>query len=450
MIISLDGADGRLIDLATQDGMLPHLSALRNRGRAWPLSASKDDTDDSLWASFQYGVDLGAHGRSFYRSTDAQGNAIFPVHRETDWDIFWDDVSSAGHRVAVIDVPKCRTVRPLNGIHLADWLVHGRYSQTPTSYPPALAAQVVARFGEAPASKCGYSYKAPIDDAAARTARQNILRSVEMKRDAGLHFLSQEPWDLFVLAFKETHCSAHMFWDIHDCDHRNHDQDKRARIGDPVIDILKAVDLAIGDLIAKAGPDCDVVVFSTTNIVPNGTLEHLIGAIANRLNNVFAARTNGRWSTRLRSLLGHPGEICRVAQHNDNAGGLHVPRIAGESTEAHRARAEAIAAVACELVDAASKVPVIASVSFPAFEQTGPYADSLPHILLHYRTDICPAAVTSPTLGRIRARAPIERPGNHAPGGYVIAAGDWADTAATTVNSMKDFAGLARRVFAKQ
>jgi predicted AlkP superfamily phosphohydrolase/phosphomutase len=255
MIISLDGADGRLIDLATQDGMLPHLSALRNRGRAWPLSASKDDTDDSLWASFQYGVDVGHHGRWHFLANNEKAQSIFTVDREKDRDLFWDEVSTAGHRVAVIDVPKCRTVRPLNGIHLADWLVHGRYSQTPTSYPPALAAQVVARFGEAPASKCDYKYDSPFSDTDARTARQNMLRSVEMKRNAGLHFLSQEPWDLFVLAFKETHCSAHMFWDIHDCDHRNHDQDKRARIGDPVIDILKAVDLAIGDLIAKAGPD---------------------------------------------------------------------------------------------------------------------------------------------------------------------------------------------------
>lgn len=194
LIVGLDGADGRLLDRATTDGTLPNLAALRSRGRAWRLSPALGVTDDLLWASFQYGVDTGEHGRSSYFLEDDEGKRRFAPCEEIGRDTFWDRLSSWGHRVAVLDVPKCRLPRPLNGIHLADWLVHGRYFPAPVSYPEALADEVVSRFGAPAPSRCAYAQQVPLDDAGVETVRRNLFRSVEQKRDAGLYFLSRENW----------------------------------------------------------------------------------------------------------------------------------------------------------------------------------------------------------------------------------------------------------------
>ena len=113
LIVGLDGADGRTLDRASRDGTLPNLAEMRARGRAWALSSAQGATDDALWASFQYGADVGEHGR--YSHEILTG---FAVTEEFDRETFWDKLSHQGLRVAVLDVPKCRQPRPLNGICL--------------------------------------------------------------------------------------------------------------------------------------------------------------------------------------------------------------------------------------------------------------------------------------------------------------------------------------------
>jgi hypothetical protein len=434
LIVGLDGADGRLLDRATLDGTLPNLAALRGRGQAWRLSSTWAETDDSLWASFQYGVGMGEHGRSTWLLEDELGARRFAPLQESDRETFWDRLSSRGHSVAVFDVPKCRQPRALNGIHLADWLVHGRYFPSPRSYPKTLADEVVARFGGAPPSRCDYAQRERIDDAAVETVLRNLLGSVAQKRNAGLHFLTQKPWDLFVIGFKEAHCSAHMLWEFNDPGHPKHDAARVARLGNPVLEVLRAQDAAVGALATAAGPGAEIVVFSTCDFAPNGTLMHLMDSIAASINRVVSAAVDGE-----------PCVYCRSVHHNDNVGALRVPWQPNDTDASHAARVKLVAELARDLVDA-DGLPVVSAVSFPASEQSGARAQSLPHILLQYRTNICPSAVSSPRLGRMSARAPDMRTGNHSSGGFAVAAGGRAAFAAERVGTMADFAALAESV----
>ena len=440
LIIALDGADGRLLDEGARDGTLPNLAKLRRRGQGWSLSAPIASTDDSLWASFHYGVGLGEHGRYSYWLEDAAGPRQFATERETDRKPFWHRLSDAGDRVAIIDLPKCGPPIPLNGIQLNDWLTHGRYSPTPVSYPEGLAADVLARFGPAPPSRCGYEYEHAIDDETLNASRRHFLHSVGQKRDAGLHFLAQENWDLFAIGFKEAHCSGHMFWEFCDPSHPNYDAEQVARLGNPVQDVLRALDDAVGDLVAAAGPNAEIIAFSTTDYVPNGSLMHLIEPIAARINAVVAQSEGGRAETWLRGLVRRPKIYCRSVFYSDHPNALLVPRQPGDTDASHRRRIELVADLVRELTTPDDGLPVVSEVSFPARDHPGARADALPQILLHYRPGVCPSAVVSPRLGEISGRSPIIRSGNHKPGGFAIAAGRSAETAAREVPTMAEFA----------
>ena len=63
IMICLDGADGKMLDQYSIDGSLPNLTALRLKGAATLLSAPLGSTDDALWASFQYMLQVGEHGK---------------------------------------------------------------------------------------------------------------------------------------------------------------------------------------------------------------------------------------------------------------------------------------------------------------------------------------------------------------------------------------------------
>src|SRR5262249_33852679 len=154
LIIALDGADGILLDRRSADGSLPHLAAVRQRGRAKRLAAPPGLTDDAHWASFQYAVDVGEHGRYHYWMRLSNGRFGLAQTDEEDRETFWDRLARHERRVAILDVPKCRAPRPINGIHLADWLVHGRTFAKPLSYPASLAREIEEQFGSAPPSHC--------------------------------------------------------------------------------------------------------------------------------------------------------------------------------------------------------------------------------------------------------------------------------------------------------
>src|SRR5262245_9276934 len=179
LIIGLDGADRDLLQQWSQCGDLPTLQFLSRQGVCGEMLSPPGLGDDATWASLYTGVSPGGHGRYFY-------SQVWPgSYEETsflDADLkrepFWETLSRAGRRVAIIDVPKCPVANNLNGIQLNDWLVHGRDHKEVCSWPPHLASEVLTRFGPAPPSLCEVF---GLDQAGYQTFLTHLLASVEMK-----------------------------------------------------------------------------------------------------------------------------------------------------------------------------------------------------------------------------------------------------------------------------
>lgn len=423
LMIGVDGADAQRLDRWSRDGTLPSLAALRRAGATRRLAAAPGATDDSLWASFQYAVGEGEHGRWHHRIRRADGSVVSANTVEREREAFWHDLGRKGFRTAILDVPKCPPPTPLNGIHLADWLVHGRYFPQPRSFPDTLADDIVARFGRAPPSRCDY-FEPDFDDDEVAAIMRNLEASIAMKRAAALHHLASEPWDLFVVGFKEAHCGGHAFWHLEDPRHERFEAARRERLGRPVRRLFVALDAAIGDLIAVAGAEAQVVVFTTTGMEPNGSLQHLWPSIVERLNDALHVQ-------------------CEVMPHSDNCGAL---RLSGPDEPRERNLAlAAIGRALRELRDARTHESVIASIGRPAVENVGSRAGSLPDLVALYRGGLIPDAVVSHRLGHIEAQSAPRRPGNHAGDGFaVLRLG--GRLRPDLVGAMQDLGPLAARV----
>lgn len=445
LMIGLDGADGGLIDRWSADGTLPALGALRERGATIRLSAPRGVSDDGLWASFQYAAGLGEHGRYHWIQRSASGAMRMTYRREIGRTSFWNELSDAGHRVAVFDVPKCGPPLPINGIHLTDWLVHGRYFPAPQSVPPSLAPEVVRRFGLAPPSRCGYGVPA-LSDAEADEVVSNLRKSVSQKRAAALHYLASEPWDLFLTAFKEAHCAGHHLWDLADPRHPDYDLARTERLGQPLRRIYQDLDAAVGDLISASGEDAAVAVFATTDMVPTGALGHLMHDVVVRVNRRLdegvVARI-ARWAGE-RIPRAPSGWPCEVLRYNENCTALRVHASPLASERRVREIRGEVESLLRELVDADTGQPVVESVSRPSAEQAGRRARTLPDLLVEAVPGVVPRAVVSPRLGRVEAEGPPLRPGDHAAGGLLLC----TEPEGRSVASLQDLGGLAAAVLA--
>ena len=124
IMIGLDGADTLLVERWMNDGAMPHLARLKDFGIMKRLSSPLGSSDDGLWASFQYGVTIGEHGR-YHWGISLPNNSLEMSYKQDKGQIFfWNKFIGHHLRKAIIDIPKCSTPQPLNGVHLADWIVH--------------------------------------------------------------------------------------------------------------------------------------------------------------------------------------------------------------------------------------------------------------------------------------------------------------------------------------
>jgi hypothetical protein len=465
IMICLDGADGKMLDQYSTDGSLPNLTALRLQGAARSLSAPSGSTDDALWASFQYTLNLGEHGR-YYLLTPQRNNRLGMAHESEDFPTFWDKLSRQGMHVAVLDVPKCREPRPLNGIHLVDWLTHGECFQSPHSYPPSLVEEVSQNFGPRPAHQCHY-LEMEIDKKEPDKVLTNAMAGIAMKRSAGLHYLNSATWDLFCIGFSQMHCINHKFWDL---DSIPPIDDLRA-LNKPIFEVLQGIDESIGALVSAAGSEAERIVFAPTDFERSGSWQHLMPEVVARINAKLSTQF-GRpallnWLSTLklkvlRRLTRRGPETwwgdrgtwpCTILPFNSNCLAIRIAasgerRLYRDSSSALPASA-LLDAVEKELLDLraqADGIQAIVSTTRPSLSHRGAYANNLPDLLVHYPSGYFPDAVRSPSIGRVEMQAPAWRKGDHRDGGFVIASGQESARLLARVQTISDIGKLAQDV----
>jgi predicted AlkP superfamily phosphohydrolase/phosphomutase len=440
LIIGLEATDLSLVQRHAGEGRLPAIAGLSAHGRLKTFSASVRATDAALWASFQYAAEVGEHGRYSDFVRLRSGPFGLAVKDEQEREAIWDELSRHGMRVAVFDLPKSRAPRAINGIHLADWLVHGRLFPRPLSYPATLAGEVVNRFGEAPPSRCAPTCD-ELADAQVLETLDHLRTSVSMKRAAALYYLAQERWDCFLVNFKEMHCCSHGYWNLIDPGHPAHDRARALRLGDPSIAILQDIDRAVGDLIAAAGPDSEVIVFSTSGFEANGSASHLLPKIVTQLNKyiwnhgVGLLQPKSNWAVKM---LPYVENACALRVSPSSRAG-EAPPDAGSATTI-----DALEDILLRMSDPATGKTIFEACHRPSSNYAGTASRSLPDMLLVARAGVIPQSAVSAELGYIASKVPRWRPGNHRDGGFVIGRGSAVEEMVGGVDSLAQLGRVPR------
>jgi predicted AlkP superfamily phosphohydrolase/phosphomutase len=432
LAIGLDAADRRLVEQWCDSGDLPVLRSMRERGAYGQLTGPPAMGDDAAWASFYTAVSPARHGRYFWQRLK-RGSYETPKFRDEDLsqEPFWTDLSRAGRRVAVIDVPKCPLTKSLNGIQIADWLVHGRDHQSTCSWPPELAPALLARFGDDMTDRVDGEWLCRLhalpDDQCA-VFRRRLLDGIAKKTEAVSEFLEQGGWDLFLVVFKEAHCAGHQCWHLLGNAAQN-----------PIKDVYKALDAAIGKLAAMVGPQTHVIVFSDLGMGPNYTGEHLLDQVLLKLEKNF--NTTNPWAREIlrrmqvRLKIGTPARDPRAnrlayqVEHNEISGAIRI-NLAGREPNGRIRRGqeykELCALLTGQLLslrDPETGEQVVESVLSSDEMYPGDQRDCLPDLFVVWKRQAPITGAVSASISELKAGDPGYRTGNHLPGGFYIGAG---------------------------
>ena len=393
LFLVLEAADFQVMKRLESQGLLPEIQALSHTSLVTPVARPEEVTDDAVWASFQYALPLGEHGRWYWERERSDGSGTdFNADGEEGLTSWWEPLAAGGARVAIFDVPKLRPGPIPNGIFSGNWLVHGRYGTSVEAFPEAQGHDL----GDEPDPSL-----------LACSTLEEINLSVDAKLNAALLRLRSRNWDFFATSFQEIHAAAHAY-----C-HIEGPQTLSDPLSSRLIHSWKSVDEALGLLRKAAGEECEVVLYSTTGMSANRSVDHHAKDILRDINQRLSSRHP------LHQMFGRGGgEFVQQLPFNESSLARRVHRRAGL---AHRKLVDFVIAQLAELRVEGSGAPVFSGFVRMSQDYLGARQRDLPDVLGVQPLDLGhPPAIRSPRIGRLENDAAIVRWANHAGDGFLV------------------------------
>ena len=298
MLVVLDACDRDVAIRLSAAGKMPHLAQLLEDAASLPTVAPRVGLFVSaIWPTMATARRAEHHGYTCWAGIDPSTYADRETSpTEAAGAPFWEHLTEAGLRSALIDVPHSWPSPDHNGVMICEWSGHDRHFGL-QSWPRDESTRLVARHGVHPVNGLAYDQArqfAPCDwmhggphrhrTADEMTIMHDLLvRGIETKGAASLEYLGEDEWDLFVSVLGETHCSGHQFWHLHDHAHERFDRELQGRVGDPLTDIYGRADAFLGAHLDAVAADTNVFVLLSHGMGPHHGGNHLLDVVLHRL-----------------------------------------------------------------------------------------------------------------------------------------------------------------------
>lgn len=462
VVIGMDGADPDLTLRWAQEGKLPAIQSLLERGTGGVLWSTANAMSPAAWSSFATGLNPGRHGVFYF--LDRKPGTYDLMHSGSatrSGQTFWRTMSDAGKKVAVLHEPISYPAEPINGMQVCGWLAPNPMARGFT-HPPELAGELRHRFPDL-ALHTGvveYIRRNRHDLALARK-----LKTARAKGKMARWVWEQDDWDCFVTVFDETDPISHYFWHFMDEGHPDHPGKTAHRYDTAIEDTYRAIDEEIGRLLELVPPSAHVFIMSDHGSRRNSGgplyLKNLLREMGlevraeraarsrlSRLGLLAAERVPSSWRHLARAVLpGLSSRVLRTSAAGDidyastrvytfwcngcaepflNIAGRDPQGLVQPGAETDELVAKLSEAL-LQAVDAKTGERLVARVERATEAYQGPHVDRAPDLLVTWTDAVVQGGLRTQMDGReivITETGDVDwRRGNHRREGLLIAAG---------------------------
>lgn len=276
--IGLDAADPNLLDRWMAAGKLKNLSQLKQQGAYGHLSntvnyrqtATETSATERLWVMFGTACqpDKTGYWSPIHYSADDYGITHDTVDGAYDFSEYPPFYALGNdYKVAAFDVPVSRLSADIHGLQILGWGGHAPH--TPShSHPPELFPKLIEKYGKNPILH--QDYGCWWDAAYVQRIQTGLDASISTRATICRDLLTQEPWDLFLTVFGESHTASHDLWHLSQPENPLYPY-KSDPDEDPMLAAFEAMDEAIGDILTVAPDNANVIIFAVHGMDNNVT-----------------------------------------------------------------------------------------------------------------------------------------------------------------------------------
>ncbi len=264
LAIGIDSAEPTLVKKLIDQGELPSLQALLNRGIWGEVRSPADIGSGAVWPTFITGKGPLDHG--IYSVLPWEPYAMSLVRLTTDHlTPFWEVLSQEGYSVGIVDVPFAPVTGFRGGIEIAEWGAHDRVRGQILVSPRSLHDWLDRTVGEHPLGKSRVEISGPCDWKALQKLAAVCQAGARLRGALAARLLAEWRLDALLAVFTEVHHASHYLWHTLDPAHRTFRSTGSGDSGmgfPSLIDIYREVDRQIGQLTSITGADAMVLIFS--------------------------------------------------------------------------------------------------------------------------------------------------------------------------------------------
>jgi predicted AlkP superfamily phosphohydrolase/phosphomutase len=254
LLVGWDGADWRILDPMLEEGMLPNLRSLIDRGAKGVLKSTVPNHSWAAWPSFLTGMEPSNHGVYDIFEKEVGGRRSLPVtYRSIKERTMLADLTAAGVPTVMTNLPLTFPPPRIEGKLVAGGVLPKR---RPFTHPQGLAEEM---------HRAGVPF--PINGMSWTTFRNRpepflaeARELTEARTRANLWLLDETDWRFASLIYVATDRVQHCLDKYVAPDHPDFQSLSRQPLAEKVRDIYRLLDDGLGSILERAGHH-DLVLF---------------------------------------------------------------------------------------------------------------------------------------------------------------------------------------------
>lgn len=255
IVVGLDGGTFTLLHPLMDEGRMPHMKKIIERGIFGILNSTVPPVTAPAWTSFATGKNPGKHGLYDFVVRDNNNDMVMANSRMIMGKKIWNILSDYKKKVGVINFPISYPLEEVNGFMISGFI--SPLNAKTYSYPPELFSQIGDYVINVKALEIKKGCK-PTKEEIQKFIDENI-RAVELRYKAFRNLIKGNEWDFLYVLFMEFDKIQHALWKYLD---RNEIDYLNGEVYEYILKCYRRIDDVLGDILEKIDDKTSLVIIS--------------------------------------------------------------------------------------------------------------------------------------------------------------------------------------------